>query len=161
MFFISALTHKLRSFLQLPIFVKVWLLPAWLLLGIAKLLIHSVSFSRMAPHLGMHMGTAVMLPLLTPQQYARALRIGRTVEVAARHTPWKSNCFAQAVAARLLLGLYRIPYTLCFGLMREPVSGEIQAHAWVAAGQAAVVGQFSFDRFTVVGAFTHLPPVQP
>ncbi len=149
--------RKLRSARRAPRFVLLWLLPVWLLLGLARLLIQGLTFARMAPHLGHAMGTAAVLPLLTAPKQVQARLIGRTVQTAARYTPWESNCFPQAVVARLLLGLYRIPYTLCFGLMRGPASGEIQAHAWVAAGPVAVTGRFSFDRFTVVGVFTSLP----
>lgn len=84
--------------------------------------------------------------LLDPAQEARALQIGRLVRMTAVYTPWDSNCFPQAVVARLLLGLYGIPYVLNFGLMRDPAGGEMKAHAWVTAGA-------SFGQFTTVGCF--------
>ena len=81
------------------------------------------------------------------------MQIGRAVRLAARYTPWDSNCFPQAVVARLLLGLYGIPYALFFGLRRDPDSGAMLAHAWVAAGRVRVTGGESFGQFTVVGVF--------
>jgi len=156
-----ALARKLRAWQRMPGFVRAWLLPVWLLLGMAKLLIFSVTFRRLAPHLGHAAGASAFLPLLTPAQQAKARLISRAVQTAARHTPWNSNCFPQAVAARVLLGLYGIPYTLCFGLLRNAASGEIQAHAWVAAGPVAVTGGVSFDRFTVVGVFASRPLPAP
>lgn len=151
---LAVLTRKLRSAWQGPPFVLLWLLPVWLLLGIAKLLIFTVAFRRLAPGLGQAAGTAALVPLLTPAQQGRARLISRTVQTTARYTPWNSNCFPQAVVARLLLGLYRIPYTLCFGLSREPEAGEIKAHAWVAAGPVRVTGGASFGHYTVVGVYT-------
>ena len=147
------LTRKARNFLRQPRFIQFWLLPLWCILGVSKALIFTVSFRRLAPHLGRQAGIAPWLPLLAPAQEARALTIGRAVRLAARYTPWDSNCFPQAVAARLLLGLYGIPYVLYFGLMRDPQSAAMKAHAWVAAGKVRVTGGTSFGRFTVVGCF--------
>lgn len=150
---LSNLVRKTHSFVNLPLFTKLWLLPMWLMLGISKALIFTITFRRLAPHLGQAMGVAPWVPLLNPAQQARALQIGRAVRLAARYTPWDSNCFPQAVAARLLLGWYGIPYALCFGVMRDAQSLEMKAHAWVSAGRVAVTGGASFGQFTVVGVF--------
>jgi hypothetical protein len=155
------LRRKALTFLRLPLFVLGWLLPLWCLLGLSKALILIVSFRRLAPHLGVSTGVQPWVPLLNAQQQARAQQIGRAVRLAASYTPWDSNCFPQAVAARVLLGLYDIPYALFFGVMRDSVSDELKAHAWVASGRVQVTGGASFRQFTVVGVFvaTSLVPV--
>nr|WP_319565127.1 lasso peptide biosynthesis B2 protein [uncultured Rhodoferax sp.] len=150
---LNTLARKTRSFIHLPRFTKLWLLPLWLLLGISKALIFTISFRRLAPHLGQTIGVAAWVPLLDPAQQARAAQIGRAVRLTARYTPWNSNCFPQAVAARVLLGFYGIPYALHFGLMRDKQTLEMKAHAWVAAGRVPVTGGVSFGQFTVVGVF--------
>lgn len=150
---ISIVLRKARNFRRHSAFIRLWFLPAWLLLGISRALILIVSFRRLAPHLGVHDGVAPWVPLLARAQEARALDIGRAVRLAARYTPWTSNCFPQAVAARLLLGLYRIPYVLYFGLARDPEHADMKAHAWVAAGRVRVTGGAGFRAFTVVGCF--------
>lgn len=147
------LARKARSFLRLPLFVQCWLPPLWLVLGLSKALILTTSFRRLAPYLGQASGVAPWVPLLTPVQQARARQIGRAVQTAARYTPWDANCFPQALAARWLLGLYGIPYTLCFGIRRDLPSGQVKAHAWVAAGRVQVSGGASFAHYTVVGVF--------
>ena len=149
----NLLGRKLRSFLRQPLFLQAWFLPVWILLGFCKTAILLYSFRRLAPLLGEAVGTSAWVPLLTRGEEARALQIGRVVRLAARYTPWDSNCFPQAVAARVLLGLYRIPHALYFGLMRDLDSTSMQAHAWVAAGRTRVTGGFGFDRYTVVGCF--------
>jgi hypothetical protein len=149
----SALIRKAGHFFDQPVFIKLWFLPVWLLLGLSKLIIRLVSFNRLAPRLGIHVGTNAMVPLLDERQERRALMIGRVVRLAAGYTPWDSNCFPQAVAAKLLLSLYRIPYAIYFGLGKESADSGTQAHAWVAAGKIRVCGGASFDQFTVVGCF--------
>lgn len=81
------------------------------------------------------------------------MQIGRVVHLAARYTPWNSNCFPQAVVARLLLGLYGIPYILFLGVSRVPDTRGMTAHAWVAAGRVRVTGGAGFTQFTTVSCF--------
>ena len=149
----SSFKRKLISFLHLPTFLKIGFFPTWFLLGISRLLILTCEFRHLAPLFGVSIGIAAWLPLLTSKQECRALQIGRLIKLTARYTPWDSNCFPQAIAARVLLELCNIPYTLCFGLVREITSKEIQAHAWVSSGRVNVTGGMSFNHFTIVGCF--------
>lgn len=147
------LLRKALSFLRQPGFIQFWFIPLWFILGIGKALIFTVSFKRLAPYLGTSLGVTTWMPLVDSAQEARSLQIGSAVRLAARYTPWDSNCFAQAVAARLLLGLYGIPYALYFGVLRESGSSGLTAHAWVATGRVRVTGGSGIGQFTVVGVF--------
>ncbi len=148
-----ALVRKLKTFGQQPSFTKLWFVPTWLLLGCAKLVIFCMTFRRLAPYLGRSIGVDAWVPLASPAVQARALLIGRTVKMAAGYTPWESNCFPQAVAARILLGLYGVPYAIYFGLMRDKTTQEMKAHAWVSCGRVSVTGGAGFANYTVVGMF--------
>ncbi len=151
---LARLRGKARTFLRQPRIIQAGFLPVWILLGLGKALIFTISFRRLAPRLGRQAGIAPWVPLLTPAQEHRARLIGRLVRMTARYTPWDSNCFPQAIVARLLLGLHGLPYALYFGLMRDPNNpAGMKAHAWVAAGRVPVTGGVSFDQFTVVGCF--------
>jgi len=131
------------------------------LLGLGRLAVLLVPFRQIAPALGAAAGTDAQIPLLTPDQRRRALLVGRTVRMAARYAPWQANCFAQAIAASLILRLHHIPYAIFFGLRRAsaPASppAPIEAHAWTAAGGVAITGGYGFDSFTVVAVFHTLP----
>lgn len=157
---LQAISRKFRTLLALPGFCLVWLVPVWLLLGVSRLLIKIVSFRRLAPYLGVLSGAAPWVPLLQTHQQSRARDIGRVVRLAARYTPWESNCFPQAVVARLLLGWYGIPYALYFGLLNDRGAAPLSAHAWVAAGPVQVTGGSAFHQFTVVGVFASPGPAR-
>jgi hypothetical protein len=144
--------RKIHGFARLSWFERLWLFPAWLLLGIACLVILAVPFRRLAHVLGSHVGIAPWVPVLDAKDEARALSIARVVQTVARRTPWESNCFPQAIVARLLLGLYGVPCALFLGV-RDASGVELKAHAWVVSGRVCVTGGRSFDRFTVVGCF--------
>lgn len=150
--------RSLRWLRNAPMFVRGWLFPSWGLLGIARLLINTIHFRRLAPCMGHACGTRAWIPLISLQQERRARLIGRTIRFAARHTPWKSNCFPQALAAHALLALYGIPHTLCLGLKHDRSGTGMQAHAWVAAGRVDVTGGRGFGVFTLVGAFSSVSP---
>jgi hypothetical protein len=113
----------------------------------------TVPFRRIAPLLGRDLCAAPAVPLVDGRQMQRALHIGRAVRTAARYTPWESKCLVQAMAARVLLGVARIPYALFLGVARGP-GGSLEAHAWVLAGPASVTGVNGFGRFTVIATFT-------
>ena len=144
---------KLRVFFRYPVFVKVWFLPVLLGLGIARLAILTISFKRLVPRLGVSVGISPWVPLLDGRQKYRARMIGQVIRLSARYTPWNSNCFPQAIVASVMLGLYRVPYCLFFGVRRSSATGAFDAHAWVAAGRVRVIGGLGFDKYTVVGVF--------
>jgi len=144
---------KVLTFFRYPSFVKIWLVPVWLGLGLAKLAIFTVTFRRLAPRLGVLVGVSPWLPVIGNRQRRHARLIGQVIRLAARYTPWDSNCFPQVVVARLMLGLYQVPYCLLFGVRRDPSSGAFDAHAWMCAGPVRVTGGWSFDKYAVVGVF--------
>jgi hypothetical protein len=143
----------LRKLVSLPLFELAWAFPAWILLGLARAAVLTMPFRRLAPRLGVHSGVAPWVPLTTPEQEHRANRIGRVVRRSAMLTPWESNCFNQALTARILLELYAVPYCFYFGVRFGKDGKELDAHAWVASGKVRVTGATGFDRFTVVGCF--------
>ena len=144
---------KLFALWRKPAFFKLWFIPSWCLLGVSKSLILITSFRRLEEFLGKSHGVSPVLPLLSPLQCKRASQIGHLVRTTARYTPWKSNCFPQAVTAALLLRLFKVPYLLCFGLTRSKETKDYLAHAWVAAGPVIITGGFSFDVYTVVACY--------
>lgn len=147
------LVRKVRNFTCRPWFEKVWFLPVWLLLGISRFVILTIPFRHLALRLGAHEGIAPWVPFADSRAEARALSISRVVRMAANFTPWKSNCFSQAVTARILLGLYGVPYSLFFGVNRNTEDAMLTAHAWVTVGRVPVTGGIGFDQFTVVSCF--------
>jgi len=144
--------RKLHAFFGQSLFVKAWFVPVWLCLGLARAAICLTSFRRIAPRLGRDAGLDPWVPLASNRTEARALEISRVVRMAARYTPWTSDCYPQAIVARGLMGLYGVPYMLFFGL-RHGRSGQMEAHAWITCGRIPVTGGAAFDRFTVVRQF--------
>ena len=154
---IIQLFKKAKHFLNQPLFIKLWFFPLWIGLGISKLLIFTLSIERLTPFLGSPLDLHTKAPHITKLDTETAINMGRAIRLAARYTLWDSNCFPQAILARLMLRLYRIPHVLYFGLNRHHATHDLNAHAWVVAGQVSVTGgALSFNQYTVVGAYLGL-----
>ena len=147
------IVRKLRTAMSLPLFTLLWLGPVWCLLGVCRLAILTLPLRWMSGFYGVDVGVCPWSPLATPQQISRARAIRRTIGLAAGYSPWVANCYPQALTARILMGLYRVPYAIHFGLRRDEKTREMLAHAWVVCGPVSVTGGQSFGRFTVVRSF--------
>lgn len=151
----AVLRRKLAALLRKPRFTLVWLVPVWLLLGAARAAVLVVPFRRIAPALGRVQGVAPYSVVVSAAAQERARQIARVIALAARYTPWTSNCFPQAIAARAMLGLCGLPHVIFFGLMRDADDADIKAHAWVTCGQVAVSGGDGHADYTAVGVFAN------
>ena len=77
--------------------------------------------------------------------------IGRAIERAARHVPFRAVCLQQAFAALLMLRRRGLPATVQLGLVRE--GNELKAHAWSLSGDLPVTGVARAEGFAAVAAF--------
>lgn len=148
------LIRKLNSLFNQSFMTQCLLVPAWLLTGMARLVVLCVPFKYFAPHLGRHHGITAFIPLLDKKQQAHALSIGRAVRMSSTLAPWNANCQAQAIAARVLLAVFSVPYSIHYGLAKDP-EAKLKAHAWVCSGPVQVSGGYAFDEFTVVAVFAN------
>ncbi|MCK0127620.1 lasso peptide biosynthesis B2 protein [Erythrobacter sp. F6033] len=140
---------------QKPLFY-LWLIPAWVLLGLSRLVILTTPFRSYSRRLGVIDGAVLRSPLATSKQEASASAIGTAIKVAANYAPWNANCFPRAITARIILGVHGIPYALFFGLRNkatETGAQELAAHAWVVSGPVYVTGGNGFVQYTPVGCF--------
>ena len=147
-----SLIEKVRLFAAKPSAMRLWFVPVWCLLGLARIAKSMLPFPQIAGYLGTTANPGATVSA-TPSQQARAARIGRTVRMAARHTPWTSDCYPQALAAVLILRLSRLPYVVTFGLQRDERDSDMLAHCWVTSGETIVCGGADSAVFRPVAAF--------
>ena len=144
---------RLVSFCRLPR-VERWLaFEALGWLGLARAAVLIFPFRWVASALGPRVTGPVPVrePLLElPPPAARA--VAKAIARVRPHTPWNSNCLAQAVAGYAMLRRRHIRSTLCFGVMRNS-KGELEAHAWLRSGGAVLTGGGGLSRYAVVAAF--------
>lgn len=79
--------------------------------------------------------------------------VWRSIHRAIRFTLYKSVCYDQALAAKIMLKRRGLAATLYFGLAKDERDTMI-AHAWVRCGNKIVTGKAGMERFTVVACFS-------
>jgi hypothetical protein len=132
---------------------------AWLLLGLTRLVTVVLPFRTVRRMLGESKpaGSArrsAPAGPVPPVDRRRARRIGALVSLAAERTPWRSECYPQALTTRLLLRAAGIAHHTSFGVRR--VQGELVAHAWVEVDGETVNGGDD-QPWTAVGSFGWTP----
>jgi hypothetical protein len=74
--------------------------------------------------------------------------VTRAIAAASRHTPWRSNCLARAIAAKVMLRRRRVASTLYLGVRVE--DGALTAHAWLGCDRSVPIGTDGLSNYTVV-----------
>ena len=146
------LIAKVRRFAGKPPATQLGFLPAWCMLGVARLAKTVIPFRHIARYLGAPADPGAVYAA-TREQQVRAARIGRLVRMAARYTPWTSDCYPQALVAVLMLRLAGLPYLVTFGLGRGETGSDMLAHCWVTSGATTVCGGTESVVFRPVAAF--------
>ena len=122
-----------------------WLLlraTAWL--AIARIMLVVVPFRQLSARLS----TKTNSPQIEPDPDLLQ-RITDAVSAAANNVPWRSDCFPQTIAARMLLKSYGHASTIHFGVERVG-EDELKGHAWLTCGETVVTGAAELDRYAEV-----------
>jgi len=116
-----------------------------------RLLLLLLPFNRLASIMGKaDMESPRSLDSVTQN---KALKVGWSVSIMSRHTPWKSKCLVQAMTAQTILRWLRIPGTLYLGV-KIGDNNNLVAHAWVRCGEHIIVGDFGNEQYKCVAYFS-------
>jgi len=128
---------------------RLLLLEAWLLLGLARFLLVLLPFRWLVPWLN-------QVCAYQPGK-GDAQRVGLALFYAAKVTPWRSMCFEQALAGRLMLQSRSLPSTLHLGVAKRAgvaqQSAALKAHAWLVCQGEIITGGPDVEQFGVVARF--------
>jgi hypothetical protein len=138
------IVRKIRRFADLDGGDKRLLLRAVFWLGIARVKLLMMPFQRLAERLSVPAADAALVP---EEQLLQ--RIGFAVAAAANNVPWRSDCFPQAIAARMLLKGYGCRSTIHLGVERTGEAG-LAGHAWLTCGETVITGGHELDKYTEV-----------
>jgi hypothetical protein len=139
---IAELRHKMTRFGELGRADQWLLLRATAWLAVARMLLVVMPFRRLSA------------PLSAENDFAEAKpdpelldSIGRAVGIAANNVPWRSDCFPQTIAARMLLRRAGVASTIHFGV--ERIGDDVlTGHAWLTCGDTVVTGGGDLHRYT-------------
>jgi hypothetical protein len=118
---------------------------AWLLLAYSRLLLLFRPFNKILP---------VLKNDVAPNkdaEIALLMQIQLAIARAAKKSPWRTKCFEQALAGRMMLKRRGFATTTYFGVLKN--SDSLEAHAWLKCGEFVVTGWKKINDYTIVGAF--------
>ncbi len=150
----NRLWQSRHAFIRLPFIEKALLMETFVFLGIYRAAILTLPFRWLTRSLT-QTTSYLVVPPLPDQQRTTALSVGRTIQKAARYTPWESACLAQALTARRMLQRRRISGIFYLGVMKDvtDAKGQFKAHAWSKCGDIILTGQPGHEQFVIVSAF--------
>ena len=139
----------MRRFLTLHPQTRLLLIEAFVCLGCARFIVLTLPMRWYAAYLGAPNQPTGDLVNRETQQMAQ--RVAWIVAAIAPRTPWRSNCLARAIAAKVLLDRRGHASTLYLGV--NSVNSQMEAHAWLRCGQQIVTGDDERARFTPISLF--------
>jgi hypothetical protein len=136
--------QKLTKFRALSSADKWMLLHATVWLALARLALLVLPFRRLAARLCREMDKGDGSP--DPRLLER---IGYAIRTAAANVPWRSDCFPQSIAGRMLLKHYGYASTIHLGV--EKVGDkDVAGHAWLTCGGTVITGGEGLDRYAEI-----------
>ncbi|GAB3666567.1 hypothetical protein GCM10028791_42400 [Echinicola sediminis] len=139
----------IKNFIKLLLRHKFTIPKIWVLLGVSRFRVLFTPFSTIAKKIGHFQQETPSNPV---PENELLVSIGSLIRYVSRFTPWKSNCFAQALCAHHILKSKKIDHTIYFGVQMNETM-EMKAHAWLRAGSLIVTGASGRQAFTVTGKF--------
>ena len=119
-------------------------------LGMSRLAILILPFRWIAPLLGTHMAVSNEHRAATDKK--TEISVSRAILTMSRHLPWECKCLAQSMSGKMMLRRRQIPSTLYLGVAKKE-DGDLNAHAWLRAGDTIILGGGGVERFAVVSTF--------
>lgn len=152
------LIRKLRTAFSLEMEQYLWLVVVFPLSGLIRLMVLTLPFRSFQQILGHPVNNRQVCSIAKPGKVNRALKLGRTIRIASKYTPWKSNCMVEAVVARLLLVIMNIDHVIFLGARLDSYDEkDMKAHAWLMVGNQFVVGGKGHKAFGIVGTYSSFP----
>jgi hypothetical protein len=144
---------KFKKFTNLSAEEKKLFLEAYIILGMMRAAILSISFKRLTCSLE-HAAKKKALPDLSDEEMKTAQKVGQAIVRASAYTPWESACLAQSLTAQKMLQKRGVSGVFYLGVAKDEESKEkMKAHAWTQCGDRIITGGRGHEVFTVISVF--------
>ena len=145
--------RKIQKFVKLKGEEKKLFLEAYVMLGMMRAAILTISFKRLTRSLEHQQNKDEMIPL-SDNEMQTAISVGQAITRAAAHTPWESACLVQSLTTQRMLQKRGIPGVFYLGAIKDEESEEkMKAHAWSQCGETIITGGEGHEAFTVLSVF--------
>lgn len=145
--------HKVKKFINLKTDEKKLFLEAYVMLGMMRTAILTISFKRLTRSLE-HVAEKKEPITLNVKEMEIAKKVGESIMRASAYTPWESACLTQSLVAQKMLQKRGISGVFYLGVAKDEENKEkMEAHAWTQCGDAIITGAGGHEVFTVLSVF--------
>jgi hypothetical protein len=145
------LTGKLQTLKGLPADTVLLFTKAVFISAAVRFTLLFLSFSRVMNWLGNAGKETPQHNSGIDEHYVQ--KVKTAVWLCNKYTPWKTECYVQALTARLLLRQKQVPSTIYIGF-RKRAGGKFEGHAWLRSGELIVTGNKDHATFQVHSLFS-------
>jgi hypothetical protein len=138
--------RKIKSFTETSYQVKILFFKAYFLSGLVKLTLLFLPFNRVLKWQG---SINVESPCFSDEisaDFRKSLQ--SAIRLCSKYTIWKTECYAQALTAKIILNKKGIPGTVYIGF-KKSVNGAYMGHAWVRSFDRFICGYEEKNSYTV------------
>lgn len=128
-------------------------LEAWIFLCLARVILIFVPFKKVVKLLGNNANLENETMTL-PKNTSNQIKIQLSISRGCKYSFWRTMCFEQALAAKMMLKRRNIYSRIYFGVKKSNLeSNKMQAHAWLDSEGVTLTGNQGKESFTIVGIF--------
>jgi hypothetical protein len=140
------LFRKIKSFSGTTNQVKLLFFKAYILSGLVKLTLVFLPFSKVLKWQGEINIESPECPDQFSAEFRKSLQ--SAMRLCRKYTIWETECYTQALTAKILLNKKRISGTVYIGFKKED-TGSYMGHAWLRSFDRFITGYEEKNAYTV------------
>lgn len=146
-----SLMSKLRSFRHAGGEVKALFISAFFLSAAVRFTLAFLPFRKVMAWKGRPGVDSPSGPDPESLEFRRSLQAA--LQMSAKYTPWKNECYTQAITGRILLSRKGLPGTIYVGFRKNDAGG-FEGHAWLRSYDRVVCGGGQSEGYAVHSFFS-------
>jgi len=107
--------------------------------AIVRFLIFFIPLKKFAAALG-KLSAEHQLQRGKGSNHAKEIRLKKAIQRTSIIVPWRFMCYEQAFTAKIMMRRRNMNSWLHFGVHKDPLTGELIAHAWLKSNHNIITG---------------------
>lgn len=143
--------RKIKSFLNVSGEVRRLFFKAYFLSALVKLTLVFMPFSRVLKWQGAVNSESPQGPDISSAGFRKSLQ--SAIQMCDKYTLWKTECYTQALTAKILLNRQGIAGTIYIGF-KKTEKGEYKGHAWLRSYDRIITGNIDLPSYSIHSFYT-------
>ena len=119
---------------------------AWIALLLSRVILVCIPFKKIASHLE----NKIVEASGTKSKQITCEYTRLAIKRACKYAPWRTMCFEQAIAAKIMLNRRNIKSKVYFGVYKNEITHATEAHAWLKCGTSIITGENNLEKLKII-----------